>query len=61
MAALAEMERDLIRERTNAELAAARARGRKGGRNCGARRYGLLQGFGLGCRVSAQSMLVVMT
>jgi DNA invertase Pin-like site-specific DNA recombinase len=32
MAALAEMERDLIRERTNAGLAAARARGRKGGR-----------------------------
>ncbi len=31
-AALAEMERDLIRERTNAGLAAARARGRKGGR-----------------------------
>jgi DNA invertase Pin-like site-specific DNA recombinase len=32
MAALAEMERDLIRERTNAGLAAARARGRNGGR-----------------------------
>ena len=32
MAALAEMERDLIRERTNAGLVAARARGRKGGR-----------------------------
>lgn len=32
MAALAEFERDLIRERTNAGLAAARARGRKGGR-----------------------------
>ena len=32
MAALAEMERDLIRERTTAGLAAARARGRKGGR-----------------------------
>lgn len=32
MAALAEMERDLIRERTLAGLAAARARGRKGGR-----------------------------
>jgi DNA invertase Pin-like site-specific DNA recombinase len=30
--ALAEMERDLIRERTNAGLASARARGRKGGR-----------------------------
>src|SRR5262249_48822008 len=30
--ALAEMERDLIRERTHAGLAAARARGRKGGR-----------------------------
>jgi len=30
--ALAEFERDLIRERTNAGLAAARARGRKGGR-----------------------------
>lgn len=29
---LAEFERDLIRERTNAGLAAARARGRKGGR-----------------------------
>lgn len=32
MAALAEMERDLIRERTMAGLAAARARGRRGGR-----------------------------
>lgn len=32
MAALAEMERDLLRERTNAGLAAAKARGRKGGR-----------------------------
>lgn len=32
MAALAEMERDLIRERTNAGLKAARARGRMGGR-----------------------------
>jgi DNA invertase Pin-like site-specific DNA recombinase len=31
-AALAEFERDLIRERTMAGLAAARARGRKGGR-----------------------------
>ena len=31
-AALAEFERDLIRERTNAGLAAARARGRSGGR-----------------------------
>jgi DNA invertase Pin-like site-specific DNA recombinase len=31
-AALAEFERDIIRERTNAGLAAARARGRKGGR-----------------------------
>ena len=31
-ASLAEFERDLIRERTNAGLAAARARGRKGGR-----------------------------
>lgn len=31
-AALAEFERDLIRERTKAGLAAARARGRKGGR-----------------------------
>jgi DNA invertase Pin-like site-specific DNA recombinase len=31
-AALAEFERDLIRERTNAGLAAARARGRQGGR-----------------------------
>lgn len=31
-AALAEMERDLIRERTQAGLAAARARGRMGGR-----------------------------
>jgi len=31
-AALAEFERDLIRERTTAGLAAARARGRKGGR-----------------------------
>ncbi len=32
MAALAEMERDLIRERTRAGLEAARARGRRGGR-----------------------------
>jgi DNA invertase Pin-like site-specific DNA recombinase len=32
MGALAEFERDLIRERTNAGLAAARARGRIGGR-----------------------------
>lgn len=32
MAALAEMERELIRERTHAGLTAARARGRKGGR-----------------------------
>jgi len=31
-AALAEFERDLIRERTNAGLVAARARGRNGGR-----------------------------
>jgi len=31
-ASLAEFERDLIGERTNAGLAAARARGRKGGR-----------------------------
>ena len=30
--ALAEFERDLIRERTHAGLAAARARGRRGGR-----------------------------
>jgi len=32
MGALAAFERDLIRERTNAGLAAARARGRVGGR-----------------------------
>ena len=31
-AAMAQFERDLIRERTNAGLQAARARGRKGGR-----------------------------
>jgi DNA invertase Pin-like site-specific DNA recombinase len=31
-ASLAEFERDLIRERTQAGLAAARARGRRGGR-----------------------------
>ena len=31
-AALAEFERDIIKERTNAGLAAARARGKKGGR-----------------------------
>jgi len=31
-ASIAELERDIIRERTLAELAAARARGRKGGR-----------------------------
>ena len=30
--ALAEFERDIIRERTNAGITAARARGRKGGR-----------------------------
>lgn len=35
MGSLAEFERDLIRERTNAGLAAARARGRKGGRPAG--------------------------
>lgn len=34
-AALAEFERDIIRERTMAGLAAARARGRKGGRPAG--------------------------
>jgi DNA invertase Pin-like site-specific DNA recombinase len=34
-AALAEFERDLIRERTNAGLAAARARGRNDGRPTG--------------------------
>ena len=34
-AALAEFERELIRERTKAGLAAARARGRKGGRKYG--------------------------
>lgn len=34
-AALADFERELIRERTNAGLAAARARGRKGGRKPG--------------------------
>lgn len=33
-AAVAQMERRLIRERTVAGLAAARARGRKGGRRC---------------------------
>lgn len=32
VAALAEFERDLIRERTHAGLAAARARGHRGGR-----------------------------
>jgi DNA invertase Pin-like site-specific DNA recombinase len=32
MGALAEFERDMIRERTNAGLASARARGRRGGR-----------------------------
>jgi len=32
LGSLAEFERDLIRERTHAGLAAARARGRKGGR-----------------------------
>lgn len=32
MEGFAEFERDLIRERTEASLAAARARGRKGGR-----------------------------
>src|ERR1700687_413539 len=32
LGALAQMERELIRERTNAGLSAARARGRKGGR-----------------------------
>ena len=34
-ASLAEFEREIIRERTNAGLAAARARGRKGGRKTG--------------------------
>ena len=34
-ASLAEFEREIIRERTNAGLAAARARGRKGGRKHG--------------------------
>ena len=34
-ASLAEFERDLTRERTNAGLAAARARGRQGGRPIG--------------------------
>jgi DNA invertase Pin-like site-specific DNA recombinase len=34
-ACFAEFERDLIRERTNAGLMAARARGRKGGRRQG--------------------------
>ena len=34
MAAFAEMERDLLRERTNAGLAAAKQRGRVGGRPC---------------------------
>jgi DNA invertase Pin-like site-specific DNA recombinase len=37
MASLAEFERELIRERTNAGLAAARSRGRKGGRPPGLR------------------------
>ena len=37
-AALAEFERELIRERTLAELEAARARGRKGGRKSRFRR-----------------------
>lgn len=32
-ASIAELEREIIRERTLAGLAAARARGRKGGRN----------------------------
>ena len=32
MASIAELERDIIRERTLSGLAAARARGRKGGR-----------------------------
>ncbi len=34
-AAITEFEREIIRERTNAGLASARARGRKGGRPCG--------------------------
>lgn len=34
MASLAEMERDLLRERTRAGLAAARNRGNLGGRRC---------------------------
>ncbi len=34
-ASLAEFEREIIRERTNAGLAAARARGRRGGRKPG--------------------------
>ena len=40
MGALAEFERDLIRERTNAGLAAARARGRIGGRPRKLKTYG---------------------
>lgn len=47
LAAFAEFERDLIRERTLAGLAAARARGRKGGRRCILRGSKLTTAFNL--------------
>ena len=47
-AALAEFERDLIRERTQAGLQAARARGRKGGRPRGLIQTGESHGHGRG-------------
>jgi len=42
-AAIAEFEREIIRERTNAGLASARARGRKGGRPPGLSREALIK------------------
>ena len=45
-AALAEFERDLIRERTKAGLTAAAARGRKGGRQAGRHRRQATAGAG---------------
>jgi DNA invertase Pin-like site-specific DNA recombinase len=50
--ALAEFEREIIRERTNAGLASARARGRSGGRPKGANRKADPNAQELGCRSS---------
>ena len=54
-AALAELERSIIRERTRADLASARARGRKGGRPRPALQRGqiwtLIDTIGARCRL----------